>query len=117
MSKASYWQTGDALDFTNDTDEVIEANTIITFGKRIGVAGTTVSPGETGTLIVAGVFEMPKTGTDKIGMGDAVCFDGTGITASSADSETSDTVAMIPAGYAAKSADASDKVVLVKLLG
>lgn len=117
MSKASYWQAGDTLDFINNTDEPIEANTIITLGKRLGIAGTTVSPGETGTLIMDGVFEMPKTSTDKISMGDDVYFDGAGITLAKGADTDANTNTNTPAGYAARGADASDKTVLVKLLG
>ena len=39
MSKAEYWQRGETLDFVNSTGKVIEANTIIVLGQRMGVAG------------------------------------------------------------------------------
>ena len=37
MSKAAYWQRGEAIDFTNTTGEKIEANEIVTVGALIGV--------------------------------------------------------------------------------
>ncbi len=109
MSKATYWQRGESLDYVNEGSAVIEANTIIDFGTRIGVAGTSINPNEKGSVHVAGVYEIAKTGTEEIAMGAAVYFDGTGITNNATDST--------PAGYAAAKAKADATVVLVKLLG
>lgn len=108
MSKAAYWQRGESLDYVNKTTAVIEANTIIDLGTRIGVAGTDINPGEKGSVHVTGVYEIAKTGTEEIAMGAAVYFDGTGIT-----NDTSKT----PAGYAAAEAGADAEIILVKLLG
>lgn len=109
MSKAAYWQRGESLDYANNTDAVIEANTIIALSGRIGVAGTSINPGEKGSLHVTGVYEIAKTGTNAIDMGAAVYFDGTGIT----DTANGNTLA----GYAAQAALAADTVILVKLQG
>lgn len=110
MSKAAFWQRGEALDYRNTTDTKIEANTVISFGSHIGVAGTDILPGELGSLHVTGVFEIPKTDAAVIEMGTEVYFDGEGITATGGDSS-------IPAGYAAQAAAATDTVILVKLVG
>ncbi len=109
MSKAAYWQRGESLDYVNRTNAVIEANTIIAITGRIGVAGTSINPGEKGSLHVTGVYEIKKTGTAEISMGAAVYFDGNGIT-NTASGNT-------PAGYAAQTAAAGDATVLVKLMG
>lgn len=108
MSKATYWQRGESLDYANSGTSVIEANTIIDLGTRIGVVGTDINPNEKGSLHVTGVYEIEKTGTAEIAMGAAVYFDGTGIT-----NDTTGT----PAGYAAAAATADATVILVKLLG
>ena len=108
MAKASYWQRGESLDLKNTTSEIIEANTIIDLTTRIGIAGTNINPGETGSVHVCGVYEIPKSGDAEIAMGAAVYFDGNGITT---------TTGGTPAGYAAAAAAAGDTVVLVKLLG
>ena len=108
MAKATYWQRGESLDYKNGTDVVIEENTIIDLGTRVGITGTYINPGETGSLHVCGVYEMPKTDATEIALGAAVYFDGTGITA---------TAGSTPAGYAAATAADVDTVVLVKLLG
>lgn len=107
MAKATYWQRGESLDYVNSGDTVIEANTIVALGTRIGVVGTDINPKERGSIHVTGVYEIAKTGGE-IAMGAAVYFNGTGIT-----TENSGT----PAGYAAAAAAADDAVVLVKLLG
>lgn len=106
--KATYWQRGESLDYVNETMAVIEANTIIDLGTRIGVAGTSINPGEKGSLHVTGVYEIAKTGVEEIAMGAAVYFDGSGIT---------NTTGGTLAGYAAEKAAADAKVVLVKLQG
>ena len=108
MSKAAYWQRGESLDYKNTGTEVIEANTIVVLGTRIGVIGTDINPGETGSVHVTGVYEIEKTSKEAITMGAAVYFDGTGITAATGGT---------PAGYAAAAAEAADTVILVKLLG
>lgn len=108
MSKATYWQRGESLDFVNAESTVIEANTIMDLGTRIGVVGTDVNPGEKGSIHVTGVYEIQKTGTGKIEMGAAVYYDGTGITTTESGT---------PAGYAAAAAEADAEVILVKLLG
>lgn len=108
MAKATYWQRGESLDYVNGTEAVIEANSIIALGTRIGIAGTDINPGEKGSVHVAGVFEFEKTGKEKIEMGAAVYFDGTGITNATGGT---------PAGYAAAPAEADANVIYVKLLG
>lgn len=60
MSKAAYWQRGETLDYKNTGSSVIEANTIIVFGSKIGIAGMEINPGETGSLHISGTFEFPK---------------------------------------------------------
>lgn len=118
MSKAAYWQRGESLDYLNETTVVIEANTVIPLAGRIGIAGTSINPGEKGSLHVTGVYEMAKTGASEIAMGAAVYFDGTGITGEADDGAASgEKEAYTPAGYAAQKAAADDETVLVKLLG
>ncbi len=105
---AVYKQRGEALDYTNTTNEVIPANAVVAIGKRIGVTSCPIAPDETGSLFVCGVYAIPKTGTADIAMGAPVYFDGKGIT---------DTAGDVEAGYAAAPATASDEVILVKLNG
>ena len=118
MSKAVYWQRGESLDYVNSGTSVIEANTIIPIAGRVGVAGTSINPGEKGSLHVTGVYEIEKTGTAAIEMGAAVYFDGTGITDAADNGKTGvEKAEYTPAGYAAQAAAAADSVILVKLMG
>lgn len=110
MSKATYWQRGETLDYMNTETATIEANTIVVFGEHIGIAGTDILPGELGTIHVAGVFEMPKTASGAVEMGTEVYFDGEGIT----DTKSENTAL---AGYAAQAAAAGDAAIFVKLPG
>lgn len=107
--KVEYVQRGETLDYVNPGTETISADTVVTVGTRIGVAGCDIKPGELGSLHMVGVFRIPKSGEGAIEMGAAVSFDGTGIAA------VAEGAAAI--GYAAAPAEASDKNVLVKLLG
>lgn len=116
MAKATYWQRGEALDYVNGTENVIEANTIISLGSRIGVAGTSINPGEKGSLHVVGVFECPKSSTNEITMGTNVYWDGTGITEAANDGQQTPT-AYVPVGYAVEKAAASATKIIVKLIG
>ena len=110
MSKAAYWQRGEALDYANKTGATIDENTIVKLGTtRIGVAGTDIPNGTVGSVHVEGVYKIKKTAAGAIDLGAAVYFDGTGI--------TTDATSNTPAGYAAAAAEAADDTVLVKLLG
>lgn len=118
MSKAAYWQRGESLDYKNTGVTAIEANTIVALTGRIGVVGTTINPGEVGSLHVTGVYEIAKTGASAIAMGQAVYFDGTGITDAADNGQTGgDKVDYTVAGYAAQDAAAADTTILVKLQG
>ena len=109
MSKASYWQRGETLDYKNTGSSTIEANTVVELTGRVGIAGTDI-------LHVCGVFEFDKTGTNEIAFGQPVYFDKTGITDAANNGETSGSkVAYTPAGFAAKAAAAGDAKVLVKI--
>lgn len=107
--KANFSHRGESLDYTNATGAKIDAGDILVVGDLVGVAGTDIPDGDTGSVTVAGVFEMPKTGTNAITLGSKVYFDGTGIT----DTASSNSLA----GYAAQAAASGDTTCFVKLLG
>lgn len=109
--KASYCQRGESLDYTNGSDSKIEAGSVINLTTRIGVAGTEIKSGETGSVHVVGIFKMDKASSEAITIGTAVYYDTTNkyITATASSN--------VPAGYATASALESDAYVYVKLLG
>lgn len=108
MSKAAFWQRGESLDFTNATTDMIEANTVMTLGSRICVAGTDILTGETGSIHVAGVFAFPK-GEGEITAGAEVYF------SESDGMITSQAEGGVKAGFAVSGAAADDNKVLVKI--
>ena len=96
MSKASYWQRGETLDYKNTGATTIEANTVIELTGRVGIAGTDIAPGAEGDLHVCGVFEFDKTSQNEITFGQPVYFDKTGVTEASKDGSSN---AYTPAGF------------------
>ena len=105
---AVYIQRGEALDYQNTTEALIPAGTVVLLGKRIGVAGGDIHPGEVGALHMVGVFEIPKKASVELAAGDNVVFtDADGIDKASTD----------VMGYAVEAAAAADETVKVRLLG
>lgn len=106
MSKAAFWQRGETVDYRNGTTEVIEANTVMTFGKRVAVAGMTIRPGEIGSLHVTGIYRFEKA-EGEITEGAEVYL--------SAEGKISTTASEVKAGFAVEAAAAADTSVLVKI--
>lgn len=107
MASATYYQRGEALDYTNNSGDKITVGTVIKIGTRIGIVGDDIPPKTTGVIHVSGVFEFKKTGTNEIKMGTTVYFDGNGIT----ETEGSNAVA----GYAAEDVGTSATKIKVKI--
>ncbi|MCD8204506.1 MAG: DUF2190 family protein [Coprobacillus sp.] len=116
MSKASFWQRGEAIDYVNTTDDVIEAGEVIMIGSHAGVAGMDIAPGETGSLMVEGVYAFPK-GSDEIEAGADISWDGSEASAASSGDGDEGGSSSSAIGYAVEAAAASDTTVKVKLLG
>lgn len=109
MAKAKYWHKGVSIDYMNNGDAVIEANSVVVVGKHIGIAGTDIAPGETGSLVTEGVFKFAKGDADIV-IGDDVYFNAAGGIITKTDTD-------IPAGYAVAAAGTTETEVLVKLAG
>lgn len=120
MKKAAYIQRGETLDFLNNTGSNIEANAVVVFGKKIGIAGSDIENGTTGVLHVVGVFELDKKGGEEIKNGTPVFWNpDTGITATETEvsGEEEPGIANVPAGYAVADSSSTSKKILVKLPG
>ncbi len=105
--KATYWQTGNTMDYSNLGSEVIEAGSVVTLGKRIGVAGTTIEVGKVGSIHVTGVFEMAKA-AEAISYGDELYYD-------PEEEVVTKTATDIKAGYAFELKTSDKATVLVKI--
>lgn len=105
---ATYIQKGNIIDYTNSGATKIAAGDVVGISTRIGIAASDIAVGEVGTLAVEGVFEINKTASLAISVGDAVYFNvGTAkITATDTD---------VPAGWAIAAAAAADTTVRVKI--
>ena len=108
-AKANYWQRGETIDFLNDTNATIEANTVVVLGKRIGIAGTDIQANKAGTLHITGVYKFPKAASKAVTAGALVYWDSAeqNITTT----EDSNTLA----GFAVEAAAAEDDTVTVKI--
>ncbi len=116
--RAVFWKKGESIDYKNDTQEIIPANTVVAIKTRIGVTGGEILPGETGSLHVCGIFELPKTGNGELELGTLVYSDGNGITDSPETADTGEGKKVnVPAGYVVEKAETTDTMVKVKLLG
>lgn len=71
---AKYWQRGEAIDYTA-TDALANGD-VVDLATRIGVAGDDIPAGETGTVHIVGVFEIPKA-TGAVTVGQALYWDKT----------------------------------------
>ncbi len=114
--KAEYWQKGEALDYKNETTEMIKAGTVVKIQERIGIAGSDILPGGTGSLIVEGCFKIPKASGEEYGVGTTLYIDEENECVTK-ESASTDKTAYISAGYAAALAKASDTYAVVKLFG
>ena len=93
--KGTYWQKGEALDYVNNTGEKIEHGDVVKLGKRIGIAGDNILPGESGVVHVTGVFGFKRDDSDDIAMGEEVYLTDDGIIAQEGEA------GCIRAGYVA----------------
>lgn len=122
MTKATYWQRGETIDYPNGTTEAIEAGTVLELEGIVGIAGELIAPGETGTAHIEGVYRFPKASGETFAIGaeaylvndEASATDGT----DSGDGETqtaAETGGGIRLGRAVAAAAADDTEVLVKI--
>lgn len=125
--KAVYVQKGDNLDYRNTGNALIEAGSVVVLGSRIGIAGTDILPGELGSLVMDGVYKLPKAAGEVIAAGTDVFYTEEGITAAPGgagadagtgedDAQAGDTFSTA-AGYAVVDAAADAAYVKVKLPG
>lgn len=74
VTKATYWQRGETIDYKNETEDPIEAGTLVSLGYIVGVAASDIPAGEIGALHIEGVFSIPKDAGTSLTIGDRVCM-------------------------------------------
>lgn len=69
----NYVFSGDVVDYTAGSN--ISAGAVVVIGQQIGVALVDIASGDTGTVGLCGVFEVPKVAGAVIGQGESVIYD------------------------------------------
>lgn len=108
--KAEYQQKGETLNYTNPTDDFVEAGTLIIYGDICGIAATDIAPGQLGTIATTGAWRMPKD-TAEITGGAKVYYD----EENNVVTATASTNTFV--GIAIEDADATAATVAVRLNG
>ena len=70
MSKATFVQDGDAINYTPETD--LAAGSVVAIGDLIGITRTEIKANNPGSLAVAGVFDITKDPDEVITAGTKV---------------------------------------------
>jgi len=108
--KATFFQNGNMIDFTNSTDTAIAAGAVVSLNdERVGIAACDIAAGETGTLAISGVFTVAKAAGTAIKQGQAVKYDATNDNFGVGDT------AKVAAGFAVSEAAADAVTMEVKI--
>jgi len=70
-----FFQKGDVIDYTNPGPTPIQYGDVVNLTTRIGVAGENIAVGATGSLHVAGVFELPAVNNTAFTVGQQLYWD------------------------------------------
>lgn len=76
MSKvATYKHPGEVMDWENGTSADISVGDVISLGTFCGVASVDIADGETGSVVLSGVFEVDAVNNAAFTQGDLIYFD------------------------------------------
>ena len=110
MAKAVYVQKGDTLNYTNlSSKDKILAGDVLVIGTKVAVAGCDIEVGQTGTVHVSGVYELPISSL-AVSMGEKVYWD-------SSNNVVTTTASHTEIGYAAETVVSTATKIKVKLVG
>ena len=70
-----YRAVGNSVDYTNASGSTIASNSVVEMSHTIGVAVTDIADGETGTVAIEGVFEVPKVPAAVFVVGEKLIWD------------------------------------------
>ncbi|MCI1965879.1 MAG: DUF2190 family protein [Oscillospiraceae bacterium] len=105
---AKYVQPGKIINFQNTTGEVICYGDVVVLSSRIGVAECAIKNGETGSVGLEGVYEIPAETTAVFTVGQKLYWD-------AENQRVTATEKTVSAGFAAEAKDMAADSVLVKL--
>lgn len=102
----NFIKPGNTIDYTNGGGSTVTSGSAVLISKRLGVALTDIGVGATGSVMVKGIFNLPKLSTDVIAQGDLVYWDDTNKRlTSTAGGNTLSGYAALAAGNGAPSID------------
>lgn len=111
----NYVKHGDEMPYTN-SGSGITSGSVVKIGDIIGVAQTDILQNSTGTVVIAGVFELAKTTSQAWTQGQRLYWDPTASKfTTAADDGGSPATAFTHAGWAYADAASADITGLVKL--
>lgn len=113
----NFIQPGKVINFTNDTAAAITSGSVVVMGGTIGVALGDIAIGQTGSVAIDGVYQLPKVTTAVIGQGESINWDAS---AGAFDANTATPAAGDITGAAASAFEAGangDTTIAVKLTG
>lgn len=70
----TYLQAGNNIDYTNGGASVIASGAMVRVGAMLGIALFSIAVGETGTLALIGVWELPKVSATAVAAGDMLDY-------------------------------------------
>ncbi|MCE5315171.1 MAG: DUF2190 family protein [Armatimonadota bacterium] len=76
---------GDTISYVNPTESKISYGDVVDLGTRIGIAACDIEAGETGTLAVTEVYELPASNAEAFVVGQEVFWDGTQLVGTAGD--------------------------------
>jgi predicted RecA/RadA family phage recombinase len=106
----NFIQCGDTLEYANSSGSTITAGSVVVIGSLAGVALNDIPDGESGTVMVEGVFKLTKVTGTAFSQGDELFWD-------SGNTRLNKTATDKPIGTAHEAAGSSDTTAMVKLYG
>lgn len=105
----NYIQDGLTMDYRNGGAVAVVSGSPVVVGAVVGIALETIPVGGDGTLLMSGVWSLPKATATTFGKGDKVYVKDSLMTATPTDA--------VFAGYAWQAAQNGSNAVQVKLIG
>lgn len=75
---ARYIRKGDTVQKLNNTEQVIVYGDVVKLSTRIGIAASTINPGEVGTINIVGVYEIKSEPDEVLAIGETVYLNESG---------------------------------------
>lgn len=69
------FQAGNVIDWVNGTGGAVAVNTVVVVGNMLGIALVNIGIGETGSVSINGVFNVPKVSAAVIAQGESLVWD------------------------------------------